>query len=674
MAAAATTPAVGDPARGTFGPQVAWPIMPIHAVLLPSGRVLSYGTRPNGTQTAYYEYDVWNPAAGTGTDAHDLLPNTTQTDIFCSSQIVLPNGDVEMYGGDNLPTDTNTQNREVTQFHLADHTMVHSTQMNRLRWYSSATMLPNGEVYIQGGTGGADLPERRTSSGTFQLLTGASTNNLSSGYPKNWVGPDGLVFGIANTQMYRVNPAGNGSISMLGTIASGNTGGTSTAVMFEPGRILQVGGGGTPASRNANIIDINTGTPRLTALPQAQFGRHWGNATVMADGRVLVSGGSAENNVANGVAYTTEIFNPANNSWSTGATATRMRLYHSTSLLLPDATVITMGGGTPGPETNLNAEIYYPPYLFNDDGTAATRPTITSATTVTDPGGTLSITTPDAAGIGTVSLVKTGSVTHSDDMDQRFINLTFSRSGDTLTANLPTNLNQTPPGHYMIFVLDAAGVPSEATIVRINIAGTPPPPPTTTTTTTLPPTTTHHDHDHDPAHDHHLDDVHHVNDVHHINDDDRVDEYDDDSGADQPRGQRRVRAPKRAVRPRPELAEHCRADRRVPQRSGAHRRRRHIDHRGRQLCRQGSDRAGRRDDGGPELRAVIPALAEARYLEPEQQARRVLEQHEARDAEPQRERAERAVVADRDVHGHGNEQRPHLVPRKRQRQPGGIAR
>ena len=33
-----------------------------------------------------------------------------------------------------------------------------------------------------------------------------------------------------------------------------------------------------------------------------------------------------------------------------------------------------------------------------------------------------------------------------------------------------------------------------------------------------------------------------------------------------------------------------------------------------------------------------------------------------------------AVVADRDVHGHGNGQRPHLVPRERQRQPGGIAR
>ena len=589
--------------------------MPIHAVLLPSGQVLSYGTRPNGTQTAYYEYDVWNPASGTGTDAHELLPNTTQTDIFCSSQIVLPNGDVEMYGGDNLPTDTNTQNREVTQFHLADHTMVHSTQMNRLRWYSSATMLPNGEVYVQGGSGGADLPERRTASGAFQLLTGASTNNLSSGYPKNWVGPDGLVFGIANTQMYRVNPAGNGSINMLGTIGSGNTGGTSTAVMFEPGRILQVGGGGTPASRNANLVDINSGTPMLTALPQAQFGRHWGNATVMADGRVLVSGGSAENNAANGVAYTSEIFNPATRSWSTGATATRMRLYHSASLLLPDATVITMGGGTPGPETNLNAEIYYPPYLFNDDGTAASRPTITAATSVTDPGRTLSITTPDAAGISTVSLVKTGSVTHSDDMDQRFINLTFSRSGDTLTANLPTNVNETPPGHYMIFVFDAAGVPSPAAIVRINVAGTTPPPPTTTTTTTLPPTTTttttttppddHHDHD--------ATDDHHLDDVHHINDDDHVDEHDDDdqsapTGADQPRGQRRVRASQRAGRPRPELAEHSRPDRRLPQRRGPHRRRRHVDHRDRQLYRQGPDRAGRRNDGGPDLRAVIRGI------------------------------------------------------------------
>ena len=104
------------------------------------------------------------------------------------------------------------------------------------------------------------------------------------------------------------------------------------------------------------------------------------------------------NNAATGVAYTSEIFDPATNSWSTGATATRMRLYHSTSLLLPDATVITMGGGTPGPETNLNAEIYYPPYLFDGDGTASrAADDHVRRRRVADPGTTLTIETPDAA-------------------------------------------------------------------------------------------------------------------------------------------------------------------------------------------------------------------------------------------------------------------------------------
>ena len=498
---AAIDAALGDPVAGSFGPQVAWPIMPIHAVLLPDGRVMSYGTDPNGVQTAFYQYDVWNPRFGTGADAHSILPNGTQTDIFCSTQIVLLNGDVEVYGGDNLPPDTNTQNRDVNQFHPADNTLVRTGSMNRLRWYSSSTMLPNAEVYIQGGTGGADFPERRTSTGQFQLLTGVSTSSLSSGYPKNFVGPDGLVFGIASKAMYRVNPAGNGSLTMLGTFPSDNAGGTATSVMFAPGRILQVGGGNaSAASRNASIIDINGSSPQVSALPQLQYGRHWGNATVMADGRVFVSGGSAVNNAATGVAYTSEIFDPATSSWFTGPTATRMRLYHSTSVLLPDATVITMGGGTPGPETNLNAEIYYPPYLFNSDGSPATRPTITTATAVADPATSLTIDTPDAAAISRVSLVKLGSVTHSVDMDQRFVDLPFTVSGTTLQATLPANANRTPPGHYMIFAINAAGVPSEAKIVRLNVAGTPPPPPTTTTTapttttttttTTTPPTTT----------------------------------------------------------------------------------------------------------------------------------------------------------------------------------------
>ncbi len=589
--------------KARSAPQVGWPIMPIHAVLLPDGRVMSYGTEPDGSQTAIYRYDVWDPRAGTEPNAHKLLPNTTQTDIFCSSQIVLLNGDVAMFGGDNLPTSSNTHNDHVNLFHPASNTIERAAapndHMNRLRWYSSATVLPNAEVYIQGGSGGADLPERRNSNGSFTLLSGAPTNTLSSGYPKNWVAPNGLVFGIANNQMYEVNPAGNGTIRMLATASRTNTGGTSTAVMFEPGKILQVGGG----SRDASLIDINTITPQLTPvvtpLPQLQYQRQWGNATVMADGRVFVSGGSAVNNAATGVAYTSEIFNPAGGgSWSTGPTATRMRLYHSTSLLLPDASVITMGGGTPGPETNLNAEIYYPPYLFKGDGTPAVRPTITTATAVTDPGMPLSIETPDA--VAHVSLVKTGSVTHSDDMDQRFLDLPFTQSGGTRDGDA-ADQRQPDPARLLHDLRGQRGRRAVGGQVRED-----------------------HRRRHDPAaddHDHvddvddHLDDDHDDaadDDLHHDDDpaDDHVDDlhnlnqhHDHDIAAShEPDGQRRLReqpAGKRDVGRgcgATGLGERRRHHRRVPQLPGVQRRGGHLDHRARQHQRQGPDRAGGEDN------------------------------------------------------------------------------
>ena len=123
--AAAAVPAAGDPVRGTFGAQTAWPIIPIHVVLMPDGRVLSYGTDTVPVQTGYYVYDVWNPLFGTVAASHQTLPNTTGTDIFCSSQIVLINGDVEMYGGDNLPPETNTQNQDVTLFDTGPDTLNH---------------------------------------------------------------------------------------------------------------------------------------------------------------------------------------------------------------------------------------------------------------------------------------------------------------------------------------------------------------------------------------------------------------------------------------------------------------------------------------------------------------------------------------------------------------------
>src|SRR6516162_11354126 len=89
--ASAQIPVGGSGANvtGTFGPVIQWPIIPIHMVLLPDGRVMSYGTDQNGNQGAQFIYDVWNPTLGTGTSAHSVLPNATSTDIFCSSQSLM---------------------------------------------------------------------------------------------------------------------------------------------------------------------------------------------------------------------------------------------------------------------------------------------------------------------------------------------------------------------------------------------------------------------------------------------------------------------------------------------------------------------------------------------------------------------------------------------------------
>jgi hypothetical protein len=136
------------------------------------------------------------------------------------------------------------------------------------------------------------------------------------------------------------------------------------------------------------------------------------------------------------------------------------RLYHSTALLLPDARVVTCGGGRTGPE-HFDAEIFSPPYLFK-----GARPTITSAPTTIEYSTDFTVVTPDAASIAKVSLIRLGSVTHAYNSNQRFVPLTFTASGGSLTVQAPTSRNIAPPGHYMLFIVNGAGVPSVAPIVR----------------------------------------------------------------------------------------------------------------------------------------------------------------------------------------------------------------
>ena len=72
------------------------------------------------------------------------------------------------------------------------------------------------------------------------------------------------------------------------------------------------------------------------------------------------------------------------------------------------------------------------------------------------------MTTPDAANISSISLIRTGSMTHAFDENERFQFLSFTKDAGKVTVQAPANANLAPPGPYMLFLVDSNGVPSVA--------------------------------------------------------------------------------------------------------------------------------------------------------------------------------------------------------------------
>ena len=81
---------------GSWGSLFSWPLIGLHAIVLPNGKILSYGTDQAGNQGALI-YDVWDPA----TNTHITLPNGLNVDEFCSAALIIPTtGQVLIAGGD----------------------------------------------------------------------------------------------------------------------------------------------------------------------------------------------------------------------------------------------------------------------------------------------------------------------------------------------------------------------------------------------------------------------------------------------------------------------------------------------------------------------------------------------------------------------------------------------
>ena len=521
-------PAKGD--TGAWSGVTPWPLVPINMSLTADGKVQSFGSVSTGctddtpydftgnscvSQGGQFEIDVWNPEVPRtlANVTHGLVPNTTYTDLFCSMQVQNPRSQVTMtVGGDdglgaNAPNDAAIG---VTSYSTSKG-LHDEAPMNYPRWYPTGTTLPSGDIVVQGGSlrGGPGGPGVKTpelyapdEGNGWRLLDGA-TSAVAYGdggadhegqdenrwwYPRAFVAPgNGNVFNISGTQMFELDPSGDGEMILRGKVpaASANqgdlgnpVGATSTATMYRPGKILQVGGGwwgngGGPDGASAGFtVDITgpdgTASPIVEPTEPMTYERHWPTSTVLPDGDVLVTGGSRVNNGNDGYVTNAEIWNPDTGEWSeVEAPYEHARLYHSTALLLPDGRVMMGGGGTPGPRSYTDVEYYSPAYLFDGDEPAV-RPEITDAPLEIGYDGTFEIAT--GTDVSRVTLVRNGSVTHGFNNDQNFQDLDFTQAdgSDTVSITSPVDGTYAPPGAYMLFVFDEDGTPSVASMMNIS--------------------------------------------------------------------------------------------------------------------------------------------------------------------------------------------------------------
>jgi hypothetical protein len=258
--------------------------------------------------------------------------------------------------------------------------------------------------------------------------------------------------------------------------------------MYLPGQVLKSGTSATTdvsnvaAEASTYVLDMTEPSPGWRQTADMAFPRAYHTLTVLPDGNVLVTGGgvTTEGKDVSAAVYEAELWSPAAETWQTMAAMQVPRLYHSTALLLPDGRVAVAGSGDSygGPDQT-TAEFYSPPYLFH-----GARPAIESAPSEIPYGAIFAVGLDDDSPVGSVALVRPGAVTHQFDEDQRYLSLAFQQSGSTLSLEAPTSATLAPPGYYMLFVLNAAGVPSVAHWVRLPSPAedtTPPTPPGTLT-------------------------------------------------------------------------------------------------------------------------------------------------------------------------------------------------
>jgi hypothetical protein len=475
-----------EAATGKWDPPVNWDIVPLHMNMLPNGKLIAWGKFETGG-ALMGQPRLWDPSAG-GPASAPTVANDTM--LFCAGHALMADGNLMVSGGHKA----DDRGLDVTNIfdYIPELWRTGLPKMAKGRWYPTVTTLPDGRLVTVAGKDTTKtvvgIPEV-WEGGRWVQLPGA--NLKLPYYPRNFVAPDGRVFYAGEQPLSRWLDVDGSTNGQRGRWTAGpshiwpNNRDYGSAVMYDAGKIMVVGGGGDPGwdseqapksavpTATAEKIDLNGGSPSWLSAGSMSIRRRHLNATVLPDGTVLVtggiSGGGGLNNLEGTGVHEAEVWDPATNQWTTLASNTITRAYHSVSLLMVDGTVLSGASGdafVPGTNTpyppQRNHEIFHPPYLFK-----GARPTIADAPPTVGYGNTFTITTPNAAQIEEVRWIRLASVTHAFDANARANQLAFTASASGVQVEAPSSRNLAPPGHYVLYILNRNGVPSTGQIIQI---------------------------------------------------------------------------------------------------------------------------------------------------------------------------------------------------------------
>ena len=216
-------------------------------------------------------------------------------------------------------------------------------------------------------------------------------------------------------------------------------------------------------------IDLsNPFQPVIKKLKAMNYPRSNGNAIILQNGKIFSVGGTALNDRDFSV-FNPEIYDPKLNEWKILSPIKFRRNYHSTALLLPNGTILLAGGDV------WNAELYYPPYLFEKDWDGKTkiaeRPEIVSISLskITKQNKNLQIKTNKIDSIKKITLLSTGAATHAQGSEPKYIEIDFEKKMNNLIElSIPDNKNILQNGTYLLFLVDNSDTPSIGKILTLS--------------------------------------------------------------------------------------------------------------------------------------------------------------------------------------------------------------